>query len=146
MAEFTANALQAVGPNGVVVLYNTSCQCCCNNCCCNDIEHTDGTGSIVLRGCKPKGCKVKYKVSFGANVAIPAGGTLGPLSIALAINGEPIPATTATVTPGALGDFNNIFTERIVKVPANCCLTVAVRNINTQAIQLQNANLLIDRL
>lgn len=146
MAEFIANALQTVDANGVVVFYNTSYRCDCNNCCsCSCVEHADGTGSIILRGCKPCRCKVKYRISFTGNIAVPTDGTVGAISVALAVNGEPIPATTATVTPAAVEEFFNISIDRNIEVPANCCLTVAVRNINTQAIQVQNANLIVER-
>lgn len=40
---------------------------------------------------------------FGGNIAIATGGTVTPISVAIAINGEPLPATTMTVTPAAVG-------------------------------------------
>ena len=105
----------------------------------------DRSGIVTLRGITNQ-CRARYKVSFGANIAVPTGGTAGPISVALAITGEPLASATATVTPAAVTEFFNIFTAVYIDVPKGCCLTVAVENISTQPISVANANLIVERL
>ena len=93
---------------------------------------------MTLRGLTNQ-CRARYKVSFGANIAIPAGGTVAPISIALAIAGEPLNSATAIVTPAAAGEYFN-------DVPRGCCITIAVENTSTQAINIANSNLIAERV
>jgi hypothetical protein len=65
-------------------------------------------------------------VTFGGNIAIPTGGTVGPISLAIAIDGEPIPSTTMIVTPAAVEEFFNIFGAIFIDVPRGCCVTISV--------------------
>ena len=87
-----------------------------------------------------------YKVSFGANIAIPADGTVEEISLAIAIEGEPLATSTMRVTPAAVEEFWNVYSAAVVEVPCDCCVTVAVRNTSTQAIDVQNANLIVERI
>lgn len=84
-------------------------------------------------------------MSFGANIAIPTGGTVGAISVALAIAGEPLPASKAIVTPAAADNYFNVYIDTFIDVPAGCCVTVAVENTSDQAISVQNANLIVTR-
>ena len=83
---------------------------------------------------------------YGGNIAIPTGGTVGPISIAISVEGEALGSATATVTPAAVGDEFNVFAAALVSVPRGCCVTVSVRNINTQTIEVQNSNLIVERI
>ena len=83
---------------------------------------------------------------YGGNIAIPTGGTVGPISIAISVEGESLGSATATVTPAAVGDEFNVFAAALVSVPRGCCVTVSVRNINTQTIEVQNSNLIVERV
>jgi hypothetical protein len=91
-------------------------------------------------------CRARFKVTFGANVALPADGTVGPISLAIAINGEPVATTTMIETPAAVEEFSNVFSAIYIDVPANCCSQISVRNITDQAIDVQNANLIVERV
>ena len=64
------------------------------------IVHREGAGLVTLRGLTNQ-CRAKFKVSFGANIAIPTGGTVEAITAAISINGEALNASTATVTPAA---------------------------------------------
>ena len=44
------------------------------------------------------------------NIAIPTGGAVSPISIALSVSGEPLASATAIVTPAAVEDYFNVFT------------------------------------
>ena len=85
---------------------------------------------------------------YGGNIAIPTGGTVGPISIAISVDGEALGSATATVTPAAVGDEFNVFAAALVSVPRGCCVTVSVKNVTTpaQTIEVENANLLIERI
>jgi hypothetical protein len=79
-------------------------------------------------------------------VAIPTGGTAGPISFAIAVGGEAIPYSTMISTPIDVGDFNNIGTTIMIDVPKGCCYTIAVTNIGTASVEMQNANLVVERV
>lgn len=136
--EIIANALQTVPANQNVYFTDTVI---CGGCA---ITHRDDSGLVTLRGITNQ-CRARYRVSFGGNIAVPTGGTAGPISLALAIDGEAVPATTMTVTPAAVGDFFNIYSSVYVDVPRGCCVTISVRNISTVPVDVQNANLIVDR-
>lgn len=114
----------------------------CGNC---SIGHRDDSGLVTLRGTTNQ-CRARYKVSFGGNIAIPTGGTVGAISIGLAIDGEAVGSSTMTVTPAAVEEYFNVFGAMFIDVPRNCCLTISVRNINDQDILVQNANLIVERV
>jgi hypothetical protein len=137
--EIIANALQTVAANQNV--YFTD-EVTGGNCA---IMHRDDSGLVTLKGVTGQ-CRARYKVSFGGNVSIPTGGTVGAISLALSIEGEPVGATTMTVTPAAVNEFWNVFSAVFIDVPRGCCITVSVKNISTQAIDVQNANLIVERV
>lgn len=140
MPEFTANAAQTVAANQNVLLTETPIPCNKGMVC-----HRDGSGIITLRGITNQ-CRARYRVSADANIAIAAGGTVGPISVSLAITGEPLSSATAIVTPAAVGDLFNVHVDAIVDVPKGCCLTIALENTSTQAITTQNVNVIVDRV
>lgn len=109
------------------------------------IVHREGAGIITLRGTTNQ-CKARYKVSFGGNIAIPTGGAVQAISVALAIAGEPLNSATAIVTPAAVDNFFNVFVAAYIDVPRGCCVTVAVENTSTEAINISNANMIVDRV
>ena len=137
--EITANALQTVNENQNVLFTDTVT---CGNC---SITHRDGSGLVTLRGVTIQ-CRARFKVTFGGNIAIPTGGTVEAISLAISLDGEPIATTTMTVTPAAVEDFWNVFSAIFIDVPRGCCSSVGVRNISTQAVDVQNANLIVERV
>lgn len=86
---------------------------------------------------------MEYYASFSANVQIPDGGTVEPISLAITVNGDPLPNSIMTVTPAAVEEFSNISTQVLVPVLRGCCTNVAVENISTQTVEVQNANLTV---
>ena len=136
--EIIANALQTVAANQNVYFTDTVI------CGGPAITHRDDSGLVTLRGLTNQ-CRARFKVSFGANIGVPAGGTVGPISLAIAIDGEAVSSTTMTVTPAAVEQFFNVYSSLYVEVPRGCCLTISVQNISTEEIEVQNANLIVDR-
>ena len=55
-------------------------------------------------------------------------------------------SATAIVTPAAAENYFNIYVSAIVDVPRGCCLTVAMENTSSQAINFANSNLVIERV
>lgn len=136
--EIIANALQTVQANQNVYFTDTVI---CGNA---SMTHRDDSGLVTLRGVTNQ-CRARFKVSFGGNIAIPTGGIVGPISLAIAIDGEAVPATTMIVTPAAVEQFFNVGADVFVDVPRGCCATISVQNISTEAIEVQNANLIVTR-
>ena len=137
--EITANALQTVLANQNVIFTDTVV------CGSASIMHRDDSGLITLRGLTNQ-CRARFRVTFGANIAIPTGGTVESISLALSLDGESVGPTTMTVTPAAVENYFNVSSKIFIDVPKGCCLTVGVKNINTQSILVQNANLIIERV
>lgn len=139
MAEFTSTTTQPVAAGQNLPLTETAIKG--TNC----INHRAGAGNVTLRGLTNQ-CKALFKVSFGGNIAIPTGGTVGAISVALAVGGEALNSATATVTPAAVDQYNNVFTAVFVEVPRGCCVTVALKNTSAQAINIANSNLIVERV
>lgn len=140
MAEFANNALQTVLPNNPVELITVIP---CNK---GYVVHREGSGILTLRSPGPN-CLAQYLVLFNANIALSEGATVGPISIALTIDGEILKTSTATVTPAAVGDFFNVSFSEIIQIPKGCCNNVSVENITANtSIDIQNSNLIIRRI
>lgn len=158
-AEFTNNPPQIVQPNQPVLL-NTSIGC--NK---GYVIHRNGSGIVTLRGIvnNPTSCFARYAVNFNANISIPNGGTVSPISVAIAIDGEPVLTSKAIFTPAAAADatpsdnnYGNVTSTAIVTVPKGCCFNISVENTSTvpttpaganaPAINVKNANLTISRI
>lgn len=140
--ELTANATQTVAAGQNVLFTDTPVKC--NR---GYVVHRDGSGLVTLRGlCNGCASIARYKVLFVGNISIPTGGTVGPISVALSLGGEAIPTTTATVTPTVVNAAFNVATSAFVDVPRGCCATLSVRNISAEAIDVANANLMIERV
>lgn len=143
MAEYVANAAQTV-PVSSNILF-TEDVIPCNR---GQVIHRGGSGIFTLRGIvnNPTSCFARYEVFFGGNIAIPEGGTVGPISVSIAIDGEPVPSSQAIVTPAAAEDLWNVNAFAYITVPRGCCYTVAVENTSDQPITVQNSNLVITRV
>lgn len=138
--EIIANALQTILANQNVYFTDEVTSGTCT------ISHRNESGLVTLRGITSCQCRARFKVSFGGNIAIPSTGTAGPISLAIAIDGEAVRSTTMTVTPTAVSEFFNVFSSIFIDVPKGCCLTVSVQNISDVAIDVQNANMIIERV
>ena len=137
--ELTANAIQTVAESANVLFTD---EVTSGNC---SILHRDGSGLVTLRGLTNQ-CRARFRVSFGGNIAVPTGGTVEAISIAIAVNGEPVAATTMISTPAAVEEYNNVFGAIFLDVPRDCCSQISVRNMSTQDIEIQNANLIVERV
>ena len=137
--EITANALQTVEANQNVIFTETAV------CGSNSIIHREGSGLTTLRGLTNQ-CRARFRIFFSGNIAIPEGGTVGPISLAIAVNGEAVGPTTMIVTPAAVEQFFNVASAIYLDVPCGCCSQISVQNNGTEAIDVQNANLIVERV
>ena len=137
--ELTANAIQTVADGSNVLFTDTVVS---GNCA---ITHRDGSGLVTLRGLTNQ-CRARFRVSFGGNIAIPTGGTVGPISLAIAVDGEAVATTTMISTPAAVEEYQNVFSAIFLDIPRGCCSQISVRNTSDEAIEIQNANLIIERV
>lgn len=158
MAEFTYNPIQLVNPNQPVILNNSIP---CNK---GYVYHRNESGIVTLRGIVNNSCAcfARYQVTFNGNIAVPEGGTAGPISVALAIDGEPILTSRAIVTPAdpaeappSNANYFNVTSTAIITVPKGCCFNVSVENTSDSTepastpapqINVQNANLTVTRI
>ena len=140
LAQYTNVFVQQIAANGNAVFSETPVPA--KGC----IYHREGSGIVQLSGPTNGQCFARYLVIFNGNIAVPAGGTAGAISIAIAIEGEAQGDATATVTPAAVSDEFNVSVATFVLVPRGKPATVSVKNISTQAIELQNASLIITRV
>lgn len=153
-AEYSANALQTVQPSASLIFTESPVPCAKGL-----VYHRDESGIFrlaspgLINGRRGYGCgcsccgmpNANYQVNFHANIGIPTGGTVGAISLALAIDGEIDPSSIMTVTPAAVEEFFNVGASIIVSVPWICrCGSVSVRNVSTQAVDVQNANITFD--
>lgn len=149
MAEYVYNPIQEVQPGQNVIL-NDSIRCPNGY-----VLHRNESGLVILRGIvnNPCGCFARYQVTFNGNIAVPEDGTVTPIAIALAIDGEPILTSRAIFTPAAADEYGNVTSTAIITVPKGCCFTIAVENVSeadgstpAQPINVQNANLTVARI
>lgn len=136
-SEFTAVALQTVATNANVLLTEEPVSGSCF------VSHRDGSGLVTLNGV-PNQCCTRYRVMFNANIAIPAGGTVEPISLAIALNGEAVQSTTMIITPAAVEQFGNVSASIYVTSQRGCCQQLSIKNTSTQDISVQNANLIVE--
>lgn len=138
--EITANAVQTVNANSNVIFTDTPIS---GNC---SIMNREGSGLVKLRGLTSTQCRARFRASFGANIALPDGGTAGPISVTMSLDGEPISTTKMIVTPAAVDNYFNVSADIFIEVPRNCCSTIAVTNTSGVTILVQNANLIVERV
>lgn len=138
--EITANTVQSVAANSNVLFTNTAVS---GSPC---IMHRSGSGLVTLRGLTNTQCRARFRVTFGANIAVPTGGTVGAISAAISINGEPVQTSSMIVTPAAVEEYNNVSASLFIDIPRGCCSQISVENTSTDSILVQNANLIVERV
>ena len=149
MAEYLANALQNVAVNSPI-LFTASIPCTKGY-----VYHEDETGIFILRGIT-NNCFARYQVTYNGNIAVPDGGEVTPIAVAITVNGEERPTSKAIFTPQAVDEFGNVTSTAIITVPKGCCFSVSVRYVDatvddptvtpTPTIEIQNSNLVINRI
>lgn len=145
MAEFINIPIQEVS-YGQAVQLNVR-----KACTKGYIMHREGAGIVTLKG-PSSGCccntSARYSVTFNGNIAVPEGGTIGEISVAIAIAGEPDGASLAAYTPTVVDTYGNVTSTTQIDVPRSCCVNIAVENTSATlgSINVRNANLVVSRI
>jgi len=148
-AEYVANAVQNVALNAPII-FNASIPCTRGY-----IYHEDETGIFTLRGITSGQNYATYRVTYNGNIAIPTGGAVTPIAVALTVSGEPRVTSRAIYTPAAVDEYGNVTSTAIIKVPRGCCFNLSVEYAQatddpattpTPFIEVQNSNIVFDRI
>lgn len=148
-AEYLANAVQIVPLNSPII-FTASIPCTRGW-----VYHEDETGIFILRGITNGQCFATYRVTYNGNIAIPEEGEVTPIAVAITVNGEQRPTSRAIFTPDEAGEYGNVTSPAIIKVPKGCCFSLSVEYVQatddptvapTPFINVQNSNLVIDRI
>lgn len=155
MKNYIANSQSVLLNNPI--LFNSSnsqCRCRCNS---NKIYHDDGSGVFILSGRNNNVNSTgnEYQVTFNGNIAIPTGGTVGPIAVAIVLNGEQEVESRSIYTPAAVDEYGNVTSTTVIKVPKCCgCFTMSVEYVSglvddpagtpAPIILVENGNLTID--
>lgn len=147
MAEWVYVGQQTVQP-GEFILFNEVNQ----PCMLGLILHLAGSGGFMLKGraVKPQALRrccpclggnnvVNYKVKFGANVAVPTGQTVGPITVAIVVGSATLLGTEMESAPTAVEEFNNVSRDSLVPIFQGCCQEIGVRNTSPIPILVENA-------
>ena len=122
----SANAVQNVSLNAPV---NFTASIPCTK---GYVYHDDETGIFILRGAvnNPTSCFARYNVEFTGNIAIPTGGTVTPISVAIVVTGETREGSRSIYTPAAVDEYGNVTARATIDVPRGCCFTVSAEYVS----------------
>ena len=150
MAKYITSTDQNVALNNTIPFNIVSIPC--NKGCVIPIT----TGVLTLKG-GASNRFARYEVDLQANIAIPEGGAVTPLAVAITLNGVAIPDSVAIVTPAAAEDLWHVNTSAVITVPCGCCVSVSAAYVDateddatmtpTPSIFVRrNASLTVDRI
>lgn len=123
MAKYITSTDQNVALNNVIPFNIVSIPC--NRGCVVPVT----AGVLTLKGGSSNSF-ARYEVEVQANVAIPEGGEVTPIAIAITLNGVTVADSVAIVTPAAAEDVWHISTSTTITVPRGCCLSVSAAYVD----------------
>lgn len=123
MAKYVTSADQNVALNGTIPFDIVSIPC--NKGCVVPIT----TGVLTLQGSSTNRF-ARYEVSLQANIAVPEGGAVTPIAVAITLNGVAIPDSVAIVTPAAAEDVWHVNTSATITVPCGCCVSISAAYVD----------------
>ena len=123
MAKYITSADQNVALNGTIPFDIVSIPC--NKGCVVPIT----TGVLTLQGSSTNRF-ARYEVDLQANIAIPEGGAVTPIAVAITLNGVAIPDSVAIVTPAAAEDVWHVNTSATITVPCGCCVSISAAYVD----------------
>ena len=127
MAEYlTRDSIETVALNSAIPFLDSIP---CNK---GYVFHKNGTGIFVLKGIvnNPGSCFARYNVEFTGNIAIPTGGAVTPIAVAIVVSGESREGSRSIYTPAAVDEYGNVTSRATIDVPKGCCFTVAVEYVS----------------
>ena len=148
MAEFTYIPDQTVPYRQAAMLNSTRFGC--NR---GRILHREGSGIVTARGITNNRCSnyARYVVEYSGNISLPTGATVGPIGVAITIDGEPLLETYASTVPAAVEDSLHVSGFAEIAVPRGCCYNISIENLSPSTgttphpdIVLSNLNLAVN--
>jgi hypothetical protein len=122
MAKYITSTDQNVALNNTIPFDIVSIPC--NKGCVIPIT----TGVLTLKSGANN--QARYVVTLQANVAIPEGGDVTTIAVAITLNGVAIPDSVAIVTPSAAEEVWHINTSTPITVPCGCCVSVSAAYVD----------------
>lgn len=136
MINSYSNTTQAVAVNGNV-LFNAD-RVRTNSCQCGGwLAHDLGSGIFTLTKCGI------YEISYNGIVS---SATTGVGSLALEQNGEVIIGSESDVQVTTANDVGSVAANVLVRVPCGASYTITLTNNSDIALNVTNANIVIERL
>ena len=134
MIDAVSVATQTVAAGDVVIFNNTRIRTGCS------ARHETGSGRFVLL--QPG----VYEVEFNANVSLPTGAAVGPITMSIVQDGETVAGSRVIYTPAAVETIGSVAATVLVRVYETCCCSnVSVSNDTSTDIVVQDANFVITR-
>jgi hypothetical protein len=110
----------------------------CSNGCCGWLSHNENSGIFTITKAGI------YKAHFNANVTNTV--AVAPITLNITNAGENITGGAMTTTPAALGSFENVSAEILVRVPCNSSVVITVKNNTaTNPIQVNNPSITLTK-
>ena len=123
MSEYITTSDVLVALNGTIPFNSVSIPC--NNG--NVIPAAPGI--LILKG-NTSNRFARYEVTLQGNIAIPTGGAVTPIALAITLDGVVLPESVAIVTPAAVEEFWRVNTVATVNIPCGCCLAVSATYVD----------------
>ena len=123
MAKYITSTDQNVALNGTIPFDIVSIPC--NKGCVVPIT----TGVLTLHGGSSNKF-ARYEVDLQANIAVPEGGAVTPIAVAITLNGVAIPDSVAIITPAMAEDVWHVNTSAVITVPCGCCVSVSAAYVD----------------
>lgn len=124
MAEYlTRDSVETVALNSPISFLDSI------PCPNGNVYHQSGSGIFILKG-KCNNCFARYEVEFTGNIAIPEGGAVSPIAVAIVVSGEQKLGSRSIYTPAAADEYGNITSRTVIDVPRGCCFTMSVEYIS----------------
>ncbi len=122
MARYLTSTDQNVALNGIIPFDDVSISC--NKGCVIPLA----VGVLTLKGGSNQ--PARYEVTLQGNIAIPEGGAVTPIAVAITLNGVPVADSVAIVTPAAAEDLWHVNTSATITVPCGCCVSVSAAYVD----------------
>jgi hypothetical protein len=133
------NTIQTVQPTANVLFngHNVKTNSCANGCS-GWLFHNENSGIFTLT--KPGVYKVHFNACVTNTVAV------APITLNITNAGESISGGLMVTTPAALGGFENVSAEVLVRVPCNSSVVITIKNNTpTNPIQVSQPSLVLTR-
>lgn len=137
MINSVAVATQAVAANNNVLFPTDRIRTKSCNSCCGWLSHDVGSGLFTLT--KPG----IYEIHYNADITST---DIGAASLVLEQNGEPIGGTQSIYTIATAGALGNVSASTLVCVPCGASYTVTLTNNSALALNVQDANIIIEKV